>query len=245
MNFERIEKKYVLNEDQYRAMVDGIKACGMHLDSYGKQTVSSIYFDTDDLALIRTSTEKPFFKEKLRIRCYGVPTLSSPAYLEVKKKYDGVVFKRRIKLTLGEAYAFEKLRGTGVSEGELKAFSRRYEVFPKVLIGCERTAYRTEDSDLRITFDGNLRYRTYDLRLEHGSAGNRLCFEGTENFYVMEIKSYVLPLWLVRLLDEKRIFPRSFSKYGEIYKSGAIPLAVAAPVEATIPVRTVNAVRAL
>lgn len=43
-------------------------------DAYGAYTICNIYYDTGDWRLIRKSLEKTVYKEKLRIRSYGVPT---------------------------------------------------------------------------------------------------------------------------------------------------------------------------
>ena len=52
--FTRIEKKYIVSDKQFAAMLP-VLLQHMHVDSYGKSTVSSIYFDTADMRLIRAS----------------------------------------------------------------------------------------------------------------------------------------------------------------------------------------------
>ena len=95
--FERSEQKYLLQEAQYTALEQAMWP-HMQPDSYGMTTIYSLYFDTPDYRLIRTSLEKPVYKEKLRLRCYGRPDSESTAFIELKKKYDGVVYKRRIEM---------------------------------------------------------------------------------------------------------------------------------------------------
>lgn len=111
MVFERHEKKYRLSEEKYLLLTKRL-AKHMKGDQYGKHTICSLYCDTDDYLLIRRSIEKPKYKEKLRLRSYGMPTPDSTVFLELKKKLDGVTYKRRIPLTLAEAERY-------LSDGQL------------------------------------------------------------------------------------------------------------------------------
>ena len=95
--FERYEKKYRLTAAQQRLLLEGIRPY-MKKDDYGAYTICNIYYDTDDWRLIRTSLEKPVYKEKLRVRSYGVPEENGKVFVELKKKYDGVVYKRRVTM---------------------------------------------------------------------------------------------------------------------------------------------------
>ena len=91
--FARYEKKYKLTLSQYAALRRWLQD-RMEVDSYGLHTICNIYYDTPDFQLIRTSLEKPVYKEKLRLRSYGVPGGDTPVFVELKKKLDGVVYKR-------------------------------------------------------------------------------------------------------------------------------------------------------
>ena len=88
--FNRIEKKYMLNKNQYQSLLKEIHSYMMP-DEYGYTSISNINFD-----LIRKSIDKPIYKEKFRLRSYGIPTLDDSVYLEIKKKYKKIVNKRRI-----------------------------------------------------------------------------------------------------------------------------------------------------
>ena len=103
--FERTEKKYIITIEQRRRLLEAIKdkICE---DSYGESTVCSLYFDTDNYRLIRTSLEKPLYKEKLRLRSYSTPKSDSNVFLELKKKFNGVVYKRRQTLSYTQAIAY-------------------------------------------------------------------------------------------------------------------------------------------
>ncbi|MFT3950919.1 MAG: VTC domain-containing protein [Oscillospiraceae bacterium] len=103
--FMRTEKKFILTAKQAEQLRTRL-ADYITADQYGEHTICNIYLDTDDFLVIRRSIEKPVFKEKLRLRSYGVPTRESPVFLEIKKKYKGVVYKRRVSLPYSEAYGF-------------------------------------------------------------------------------------------------------------------------------------------
>lgn len=218
--FKRYEKKYMLNQSQYEQLTTAINE-HMKIDQYGRHTICNIYFDTDDYRLIRTSIDKPEYKEKLRLRSYGIPTPDSKVFLEIKKKFDGIVYKRRISFPLRDAYTY-LADGTYPKEDtqikkEIDYFISFYRPAPKMYIAYDRIAYFCEDdANFRITFDSNIRYRKEDLFLEHGDHGDVL---SGEDMHLMELKiAGAIPLWLVHAMSDLKIYPTSFSKYGTIYK---------------------------
>ena len=201
-------------------------ALDCHNEGNETYTIANIYFDTSDDYLIRTSLSKPDYKEKLRLRSYGIPNNNSKVFLEIKKKFNGIVNKRRTVLRLDEAYEFLE---TGIMPKiepymnpqvlrELEYFLKIYDLSPKLYLAYDRIAYyERQNSDLRISFDSNIRSRRYDLRLECGDYGDRLL---SEDVYLMEIKtSLAKPLWLTHMLAEFDIKRRSFSKYGTEFKN--------------------------
>ncbi len=217
--FKRVEQKYLLTEEVYEALLERISPF-IEQDEYGVYTISNIYYDTQENDIIRKSIEKPRYKEKLRLRSYGVPDYESTVFLEIKKKYNGTVFKRREAMRLYEVEGFLK---TGTSPKamsqifkELDYFVCFYNPIPKLYLAYDREAYSAIDNrSLRITFDKNIRSRTTDLDLSLGDYGEYLfpC-----DYRLMEIKaSCAMPLWLVRSLSELKIYTVSFSKYGDIY----------------------------
>ena len=226
--FNRYEHKYLLDKDTFERVIkimDEHMVIDSHNPNHRPYTISNIYFDTPDDYLIRTSLGKPEYKEKLRLRSYGVPKENSKVFLEIKKKYKGIVNKRRTALTLSEAYGFTK---TGKSPelkeymnkqviSELEYFLKVYDLSPKLYLAYDRIAYFEKDnSDLRISFDMNIRSRRYDLALEHGDYGEKLL---PHDVYLMEIKtSLAKPLWLTNMLSELDIKRVSFSKYGTEFK---------------------------
>lgn len=223
--FERIEKKYMLTKEKYNRFSQALEQY-MSLDSYGKHTIGNIYYDTDTYEIISHSIEKPVYKEKLRLRSYGVPKGEDKVFLEIKKKYDGIVYKRRISLHLNEAEAYlnEGIRPNKESQilRELDYFISYYQPKPKIYLAYDRMAYfGKEDSRVRITFDQNIRSRADDLSLSKGDKGNQLL---KEDLYLMEIKvPGAMPIWLSKLLSNHEIYPTSFSKYGNVYKESILP----------------------
>ena len=224
--FNRFEKKYILNQSVYEHILSELKK-HMTLDRYNIEnnfyTISNIYYDTADDLLIRKSLSKPVFKEKLRLRAYGQPSDDSKVYLEIKKKYKGHGNKRRTALTLSEAYQFLETKVLPAPKPyhnsqvlrELQFFLSQYDLKPAVYIAYDRMAL--SDGDLRITFDKNIRTRRCSLGLEQGQTGELLLPEGS---WLMEIKAQnTLPMWLVRILSENRIYASSFSKYGKEYEN--------------------------
>ncbi len=217
--FKRVEKKYLLTEEQFNNL---IKECGNNItaDEFGLHTVCNIYYDTNNYELVRKSIEKPIYKEKVRLRSYDTPTGNTKVYLELKKKYDGIVYKRRITLPLNEAKKYlqnKKIEKDDQISREINYVLSLYDLEPKVYLAYDRCAYYGDaESDLRITFDTNIRSRVEDVDLSLGDAGELLF---NERYYLMEVKTAKsLPIWFVKILDNLNIYPTSFSKYGNVYK---------------------------
>ena len=217
---QRYEMKYLLSgaqTDFLRRQLEG----HMRLDEYGLTGIASLYYDTPDARLIRASLEKPAFKEKLRARSYGVATDASPVFLELKRKYDGVVYKRRVQSTVPlveDFFAGENaLGGSEQIQKELAYFRDFYGTLrPACLIVCDRTAYFEPGGDLRLTVDYRPRYRTEELTLTRSMDGLPLLDPG---WTILEVKVQgAMPLWLSAALSEGQIFKTSFSKYGEAYR---------------------------
>lgn len=221
--FERIEEKYLLDSAQLRAVQRGLVG-HMYPDPFGRSTISSIYYDTDDYRLVRASLEKPKYKEKLRVRGYGKLSAESAVFVELKKKYDGVVYKRRVELPLAEADALlagEPVEADSQVLREIQYFMKLYNPEPRVLLSYRRIAYTGEEAGLRITFDDTIRFRTSALMMSAGAWGQPIL---PQNVTLMEVKvPGAMPLWLCELLNENGIYPTSFSKYGACYRNYLFP----------------------
>ena len=223
--FERYEKKYMLTTAQQQFL---LKEMAPHMvrDRYGAYTICNIYYDTPDWRLIRTSLEKPVYKEKLRVRSYGTPAEDGTVFIELKKKFDGVVYKRRVTTEACQVSPF--LAGAlptdrfGQIGREILWAQSLYRTQPKVFIGYDRLAFAgREDPELRVTFDTGLRWRDSQLDLRRGDCGAPLLPPGQ---VLMEVKlPGVCPLWLSHLLSEAEARPTSFSKYGTCYRDFILP----------------------
>ncbi|WP_458862086.1 VTC domain-containing protein [Acidaminobacterium chupaoyuni] len=217
--FKRYEKKYFLTETGYRQMLNLLKN-KMQQDSYGLHTICNLYYDTDRFDIIRASLEKPVYKEKLRLRSYGIPQEQTRVFVELKKKYDGVVYKRREPMPLNEAERFlkkpESFFDQTQIQKEISWFLRNRDIEAKAFIGYDRTAYFDQnDPDFRLTFDKNIRWRGEELDLKKGDWGQRILPEG---IYLMELKIHdAIPLWMCRVLEQCHAEMASFSKYGACY----------------------------
>ncbi|MGN0167247.1 MAG: polyphosphate polymerase domain-containing protein [Acetatifactor sp.] len=220
MVFKRYEMKYLLTRKQKEKVLEAMEPY-MELDAYGRSTIRNIYYDTDNYRLVRKSLEKPVYKEKLRVRSYKAAGPEDMVFVELKKKYDGVVYKRRIHIK--EQEAMDYLAGrihapqkTQITE-EIDYFVQFYETLsPKVFLSYEREAYYTkEPGEFRVTFDENILWRETDLSLEKGVYGAPILKPGQT---LMEIKTPgSIPLWMVKVLSGENISKTSFSKYGNAY----------------------------
>lgn len=219
--FKRYEFKYKITQEQKSALIEYMEKY-MEPDKFGKSKICNIYFDTPSSILIRRSLEKPVYKEKLRLRSYGKVDLDDDVFLEIKKKYDGVVYKRRIVLKEKEAMNYvcgiNELKNSSQIRKEIDYFLNLYEdLFPVIYVSYDREAfYARDDYDFRITFDQNIIWRDYNLSLTEEAYGEKLI---DDNTVIMEIKtSKAIPMWLVKFLSSNMIYRTSFSKYGNIYK---------------------------
>lgn len=222
MTFQRYELKYLLTGQEKEAILCAMQPF-MKLDGYGRTTIRNLYLDTDNFRLIRRSLEKPVYKEKLRIRTYRRIKPSDMAYVELKKKYKSVVYKRR--MALPEYQVMKSFREgsalpvhSQIGE-EIEYFRDYYGILrPTVFLSYEREAYYALDgSDFRVTFDENILYREDNLSLTEEAYGSPLLGEGQT---LMEIKtSGGIPLWMSHVLSSRQIYKTSFSKYGAAYRN--------------------------
>ncbi len=224
--FKRYEMKYMLTLAQKEAILKAMKPF-MALDDYGRTTIRNIYFDTDNFRLIRRSIEKPVYKEKLRVRSYSRAGAESPVFVELKKKYKSVVYKRRLSLPNSSALGWLCGKDSGKQKGqiadEINYFLKYYKSLkPAAFLSYEREAFYSKDgSDFRVTFDDNILCRFDDVSLESEVGGTSLLEDG---MVLMEIKtSGGIPMWMAHVLSEEHIYKTSFSKYGTAYKTMILP----------------------
>ena len=243
--FERKEIKHVINATQHRQLEEALEG-RMEIDAYGRSQITSIYYDTPRWEIIERSLDKPVYKEKLRVRIYGYPTdaTTDEAFVEVKKKYKGIVYKRRVRMTLAAAQAYfdgvpyeDAICAYPLADPEAAAealsfrslqIAREIDRFrefhgplvPSMGIAVQRSAF--------VPILGAVNdFATSDLRITvDEDVRYRNLVDGQADYQnlmepgacILEIKAMgTMPLWLVRFLDGAGIFPSSFSKYGEAY----------------------------
>lgn len=218
--FKRYEYKYLLTLLQYRQLMDKLEK-HITADEYKESTILSLYYDTKEKTLIRRSLEQPAYKEKLRLRSYGVAGEDTRVYVELKKKYDGIVYKRRVGMTSSEAESYLETHECGrknqITE-EIDYFMKHYgSIEPSMMLTYNRSAYvARDDENLRITFDSDILYREKDLSVKHPIYGYEVI---PRDMILLELKvAEAIPLWLTEILSELRIYKTSFSKYGTAYK---------------------------
>lgn len=219
--FRRVEQKYLITSAQYDALMESL-GDKLVKDEYFYNDIYNLYLDAPDHRLIIQSIEKPMYKEKFRVRSYGLAeNEDSKVYLEIKKKFDGTSHKRRISMTLGEFYKYmekgNRPKGANpITLAELDYDFEKYNLQPSILINYERYSYYFRgNKDLRITFDHNVRYRTKKPDLTNGDDMHPII---DKDMYIMEIKSLdSLPIKLSQLLAKLKIYPRGFSKPKNAY----------------------------
>ena len=228
--FNRREIKYMLT-DEDRAALLSIIGEHMNSDAFNKDgkpySICNLYLATESDELIRKSLEKPEFKEKIRLRSYGRVALTDKVFLESKKKFDGVVNKRRTNFILQDAYDY--FNSLSIPQNPSVKMNRQvmkeidyimhfYRLKPKVFISYDRWAFfEKENQDFRLTIDTNIQTRREDLRLDSPAYGKQILQKGQ---WLMEAKAFkAFPLWFVRFLSERKIYSTSFSKYGTEYKN--------------------------
>ena len=224
--FKRYELKYLLTKEQKEKVLQEIRPY-MALDQYGRTTIRNIYFDTANYRLVRRSLEAPAYKEKLRIRSYCRAVPDSTVFVELKKKYQKVVYKRRIALPEQAAMDWVAGRRSCPESSQIAAevdyFLRYYgSLTPAVFLSYEREAFYSKDqSDFRVTFDDTILCRQKELSLGSEAYGLPVLPEGTA---LMEIKcSGGIPMWMAHILSQERLYKTSFSKYGTAYRTIIYP----------------------
>ncbi len=224
--FKRHELKYSLTYHQYILLCRYMEK-HMVLDSYGRHKISNVYFDTENFSIIRHSVEKPKYKEKLRLRVYGQPAEDKVSFIELKKKYDGVVYKRRIQSTQSDAMSYlcnkTELEDASQIKKEVDYFIGVHNnLSPSLYLSYEREAYYSpDDENFRITFDFNIKMRDVDISPYESDEDVKIL---SDDIVVLEVKTVKgLPFWFVDFLGENGLYKTSFSKYGTAYNKFILP----------------------
>jgi hypothetical protein len=231
--FKRTELKYLISDDVYRLLRPQLEEY-MEADAFSRgneaYTICNIYYDTPQHELIRKSIEKPIYKEKLRLRSYGTIGVKDKVFLEIKKKYNGQVYKRRTSMQYEEAIRYletkERARGKRSLNEQIlcetdQLLIRFPDLRPTLYLSYDRTAlFGIDNPGFRITFDTNIRTRRQNIGLDRGNYGELLL---PPEIWVMEVKmNNAAPLWFTSLLSVNHIYPTTFSKYGEEYRKAVL-----------------------
>lgn len=227
--FERYEIKYFLTKTQKEALMKEMDK-RMQSDKYGRTTIRNIYYDTDNFRLIRDSLDHPVYKEKLRIRSYQRAEIGDMVFVEIKKKFEDVVYKRRVAMPRIAAENWIDYRkplafGSQITS-EIDYLVDFYEgLSAKAFLSYEREAFSdNKNPEFRLTLDENILARDTELNLGSDIWGQPLLPHGMT---LMEVKiAGAMPLWMANFLSSNNIQKVSYSKYGTYYRnclsSGAI-----------------------
>lgn len=219
MTFKRYEIKFLMNDEQRKSIARVIKE-NIAPDKYNQNTVKNVYLDTPNYLLARRSIEHPLYKEKLRLRCYNEPCDETEVFVELKKKYKGITYKRRFAMPLYSIDSWLKEEITPPKNqiiAEIDFFKHRYEdLKPRMVLNYDREAYVDEAKNVRITIDSNIRSDVCNITLLNNNPSHMII---PKEYSLMEIKTLGgVPLWLVQPLSEMKLYRCSFSKYGHAYK---------------------------
>ena len=221
--FARNEKKFLITKEQKNSLL-ALLGDSIRPDEWGRSTVLSLYCDTPSHMMIRNSLEHPVYKEKIRIRTYGLAKEDGSVFLELKQKVDGVTYKRRTTMNLRRALAFVSGYGDPETqiEREIAATVNRYArnggLRPSMLISCEREAFfAKDDPGIRLTFDEGIRWSDTDMTLTQAAVAEHRIMDA--DLVLLEVKcGAAMPLWLVRVMSSLGLRQTGFSKYGMAWK---------------------------
>lgn len=226
--FRRMEKKIHIKTSDVELLKARITPF-MNADEYNKNgepyMICNLYYDDDSNSVIRNSIQLPKYKEKLRLRSYGTPTLDSKVFIELKKKLNGVGTKRRAKITLRQVNEFIETKkipaGLKYIDNqvlrEIEYYLSHETVYPRTYVSYLRDAYfGKDDPSFRVTFDHDILTRRYDLDLTLGRYGDPLL---PPDITLVEVKfSGAVPVWFSHIMSDMGISFNTFSKYGTSFK---------------------------
>ncbi len=226
--FNRFELKYSITAAQWEAvkrdLADHMLADGNSADD-GFYDIASLYYDTPDLAFMRSKREGIKFRRKLRIRHYGTSEGAvddeQPVFIEIKQRINRTTQKRRLTLPLHAACALcdghleETIDDPTDSQAaeEVLFLARSLDLRPTCLVGYRREAFvgSRYEPGLRVTFDNSL----WAAQPEGGLslAGTRHAIVPPQAF-LMEVKTNnAVPVWLASMLARHRCTLIRYSKY--------------------------------
>lgn len=215
MSKYRHEVKYLINTNEAEILKRRLLSI-MEPDKNGKEGyfIRSLYFDTPDNKYYHEKMDGVLYRRKYRIRMYNKS--DSVISLEKKCKDDNLTYKKQARITketLKELLE-NKLSIDDCDNELLKEFviaKKLYGLLPSVMVDYDRFALTYPISDVRITFDSNIRSGVYNYDLfkydtSYGILDN--------NVIVLEVKyNEILPASIEAILRTSRIARSSFSKF--------------------------------
>lgn len=221
--FNRYEIKYAIPVRSLAVLKPDLERF-LAKDSYGGSrgfySIASLYFDTPDLDCYRNKIDGLLFRRKLRIRIYP-DRPDGPAFVEIKQRVNRTVQKRRLAMTLEDAYRMcsgsmrFKLSDADDQEvaDEVHYLVTSLQLRPKNVIAYSRQAYvgHALDPGMRLTFDTLIRTRAagFDLEVPH-----KMQLAYSPQLAVMEVKANErVPHWMTSLLARHQCTLTRVSKY--------------------------------
>ena len=236
--FKRIETKYVVSKEILDKLIQDLKEYLVE-DDYPISTISNIYFDTEDFAVLQDDDFGNNRKEKVRMRTYlSNPKVDSQVFLEIKTNdQEGVGRKFRLLSTPSSIINFMtkgRLDSTITDKVVIEKVKKLHQDYkqaiqPRMYIYYDRYSLKEKKyiegydyNKIRITIDQNLVYRDENVNLFAGNHGVALLDDDT---VIMEIKAPGnKPQWLQDILNKYGLMEHKFSKYSCAYhKSQELP----------------------
>lgn len=185
----------------------------------GAYTITSLYLDSPRLVLYRDTLDGAKNRFKLRLRTYADGP-GDDVFCEVKKRMDGVIYKRRARVAreraqaflAGDAFAIERASPSR-DAAEFGMLARRIVAGPTLRVRYRREAFESTGADpVRVTFDTELAYALSPSGELSGSVGDWLSTPLTDP--ILEIKfTNTYPAWLSELARRFDLRRRSIAKY--------------------------------
>jgi hypothetical protein len=224
---QRFEAKFIISECQAQEireyMTPYVKA-----DENGQEyAVTSLYLDTPDLAMYKSSEAGEKNRYKLRIRTY-TDDGSGPVFLEIKRRTNQIISKTRAavhydavdKILHGGALDPDMLLKPGDPShmDGLEKFRDAAEIMgatPKVVVKYMREAYMSNlEEPLRITFDRALTCVPSEVFKPADWAACHNWYDQYPPPTILEIKfTDTYPAWVGQLIRRFGLLLNSFAKY--------------------------------
>jgi hypothetical protein len=216
----RFEHKYALPDELAERVLSRASAFLMpDRGIAGPQRVTSLYLETPELTFYRWHNSRRFDRFKMRIRGYGEQP-GKCVYVEIKRKQGDLVRKQRAEVALHRLSATLGRVEHNYSPAlrEFVKTHRDLEAQPKILLSCQRIAFRDTNTygEIAVTVDRNIVSQPisyYDL-VGNPRAWKRLPLPKNTTTIVELKYVHLPPAWMATLMEELASHRVRFSKYG-------------------------------